>query len=262
MRRRASIIAALALVREGDALPEGSAEEGAFERFLEARPGFVPAHAADLLLVSRCLQGDARALGTLERDFLRPLAPIVSAMEPAGAFVQDVLQELRLKLLGERRLAQYAGKGALQGWLRRAALNTAAHLRGHAPPADSLEAAPERVVADPELSFIKARYREAFGAAFRAALARLEPRERTVLRLHALAEVGIDELGQMYRVHRATAARWLQRARERVLALTREELGARLQLSDADAQELLQLLRSQLDVSLRRALAAEPSGNS
>ncbi len=242
----------MAVARE--AWPDTPLDEPAFTGFLLERPGFLPIYGGDLALVQRCLRSEPAATVLFEREYLDPLRAIVGALDGSSAVVDDVLQELRLKLVGEGRLAQYGGRGALRGWLRRAALNTAAHLRAQPGREDSLERAPERVVHDPELDFIKERHRRDFNEAFVAALARLEPRERTLLRLNALAGASIDELGDMYRVHRATAARWVQRARERLVARLKDELAARLTLDPEEVLELMHLLRSQLDVSLRALL--------
>ena len=56
------------------------------------------------------------------------------------------------------------------------------------------------------------------------------------------------------RVESSTVARWIARARERLLTLTREELTARLGLTPDELDSLLRLVRSQLDVSLRLLL--------
>jgi hypothetical protein len=56
-------------------------------------------------------------------------------------------------------------------------------------------------------------------------------------------------------VHRATVARWVQVARAKVVERTRETLIARLGLGAEELDELLSVLQSQLDVSLRRHLA-------
>jgi RNA polymerase sigma-70 factor (ECF subfamily) len=66
--------------------------------------------------------------------------------------------------------------------------------------------------------------------------------------------LSIDALGEIYGVHRATAARWIAKIREDLLARTREAFSARAKVGRAEFESLLRLARSQLDVSLRRVL--------
>jgi RNA polymerase sigma-70 factor (ECF subfamily) len=112
----------------------------------------------------------------------------------------------------------------------------------------------ERLGADPELAFIRERHQEDFRVAFRAALGRLEARERNLLRLHHVHGLSMDAVSATYQAPRSTVARWIARAREQLLALTREELTARLGLSPDELDSLLRLVRSQLDVSLRQLM--------
>lgn len=46
------------------------------------------------------------------------------------------------------------------------------------------------------------------------AAAELAPRDRALLRLHLVERASIDDIAALYRVHRATVARWIQSARE------------------------------------------------
>jgi RNA polymerase sigma-70 factor (ECF subfamily) len=121
-----------------------------------------------------------------------------------------------------------------------------------ADPDAALEVASSRD--DPELSYMKELYRESFRAAFRAALDGLGAREKNLLRQHFVDGLGIDALGRMYGVHRATAARWVQSAREALLAATRREFAARTRVSKRECDSLLRLVQSRFDVTLRRLI--------
>ena len=90
------------------------------------------------------------------------------------------------------------------------------------------------------------------------ALSRLGDRERTLLRLHVGERMSIDHLGAMYRVNRATAARWIAAARESLVEGARGEIRARLRLGESEYQSIIALVRSQLDVSIVRHLGAPP----
>jgi RNA polymerase sigma-70 factor (ECF subfamily) len=87
-----------------------------------------------------------------------------------------------------------------------------------------------------------------------AALGRLESRERNLLRLHHVHGLSMDAVGATYQAPRSTVARWIVRARERLLTLTREELTARLGLTPGELDSMLRLVCSQLDVSLRQLM--------
>jgi RNA polymerase sigma-70 factor (ECF subfamily) len=107
---------------------------------------------------------------------------------------------------------------------------------------------------DPELRYIGAMYHDAMTAAVRSAFAALETRERRLLRLAMLDGLTIDDLGKLHGVHRATAARWLADARERVLELTRAQLTEVLGASASEVDSIVRLVHSRVEVSLDRLL--------
>ena len=81
-------------------------------------------------------------------------------------------------------------------------------------------------------------------------------RERTLLKQQIVDGLGIDELGALYEVHRATAARWVAAAREKLLLRTRRAFMVRVRISSDECESIMRMVRSQLDVSLHRRLAA------
>ena len=62
---------------------------------------------------------------------------------------------------------------------------------------------------DPELLYLKQRYRVEFEAAFSRAVEGLTDRERAILRLHLVAGLTLDAIGVMYHVNTSTVSRWL-----------------------------------------------------
>ena len=108
---------------------------------------------------------------------------------------------------------------------------------------------------DVEGQYSKAWSREAFQKAFAQAMSQLSPRDKSLLRLHYLDSVTIDQLGGLYRTHRATAARWLAMARQRLLDGTRAALTAELQIPLADCDSIIQAAQSQLDMTFHRLFA-------
>jgi RNA polymerase sigma-70 factor (ECF subfamily) len=108
---------------------------------------------------------------------------------------------------------------------------------------------------DPGLAHLKESCRVELKRAFETALGALPRRERLLLRQHHLDRLTIDELAALYQVHRATAARWVARAREELSDAILGELGRRMQVPASEVQSLLRLVRSQLDISLDRLLS-------
>ena len=102
---------------------------------------------------------------------------------------------------------------------------------------------------------LKDRCRGDLRAAFAVALGELEPRERTLLRQHYLDGLGIDALAPLHRVHRATCARWIEAAREKILRRVKSHLRDALDLPPSDLDSAIVLVQSQLDLSLSRHLA-------
>ena len=219
-------------------------------------------HAEDLWLACACARGDERALEAVDRR-LAEVGPAVARLDGTGVTVDEVKQLLRQRLFvaepGARpRIADYSGRGPLSAWLRVAAVRTALDLRRRdqkEAPADARDLDEVAHAADdPELDLIKSRYREEFREAFHGALSGLTSQERNVLRLHVLDGLNIDQIGAIYRVHRATVARWIARSRESLLVETRRRLREKLKLQSGEFESLMGLVQSQLDISLHRFL--------
>ncbi len=223
----------------------------------------------DLYLVELVLQGHADAL----RQFELLCEPLVrSATRRArlpASWADEVAQRLRARLLvgpdaegaGEPRLRKYRGAGPLQAWLRVAALRIGVDMQRERRREQTLE---EHVLAgqvalggDPELRYLEGHYRAQFAEALGDALDALTDRERRVLKLRILDGLNIDGIGALHGVHRATAARWLQGAHERLGDEVRRRLRERLKVKPEELDSILRLVRSKLDLSLQRRLGDE-----
>ncbi|MBL9103437.1 MAG: hypothetical protein JNL82_20995 [Myxococcales bacterium] len=234
-------------------------------------PECTPAALAwtDLALADACLRQLPAALAAFEAAHGDALeAALVAANIDADARA-EALQRLRLRLLvhedGAPRLAGYAGRGPLRTWLRVAALREALMLARSSRRRAAHEVTDEdallehaAVAEDPELLLLQGRCREALREAFRAAVAGLDARERTLLRLSLRDRLGVDQIGALYRVHRSTAARWLQAVRDKLSAGTRAGLASKLSLADAEVESLIRAIGSKIDLSLGSIAAASP----
>jgi RNA polymerase sigma-70 factor (ECF subfamily) len=215
------------------------------------------AHATDLYLACACGRGVPEALAAVDRAFLAHTAAYLVRLSPSDAFVEDVRQTVREKLfVGDApKIREYSGRGPLDGWLRVVAGRAALDLRkrrGERLP--DLTAKGLDPFADPELGYLKQRYRGVVEDAYKAALASLDEDSRTLLRQHFLLGVTLDELAERLRVHRTTIARRLAGARQRIADETQRLLRERLALSGEEFASLFGLVRSQLDVSVSRLL--------
>jgi RNA polymerase sigma factor (sigma-70 family) len=110
-----------------------------------------------------------------------------------------------------------------------------------------------------KLALMRHRYAGPFRAAFEDALRGLAPEDRAVFRMYLVDGLNIEQIGRVQRVHRATVARWIQRAREELFEESRRLLRERLRVNTAEFQSLVRLCRSHLDVSIRGILGRDSS---
>jgi RNA polymerase sigma-70 factor (ECF subfamily) len=228
-------------------------------------------HAADLYLACATLRGDGAALSALEAQFFPEIAGVIVKRHGSPALADEVQQALRVQLVigaagHPPALATYAGRGPLRSWLlvaaARAAIRLARARDREAPIGDDRLLALAAAERDPDLHAIKTRYRAQFQAAFAGALAALSGRDRTLLRLHVIEELGIDRIGAIYGVHRATAARWLERARAALLAGTRRTLMRELRVDRWELDSIIRLIRSRIEISIGPLLGTGGGGAS
>ncbi|MDX2088015.1 MAG: hypothetical protein SFX73_09200 [Kofleriaceae bacterium] len=221
-----------------------------------------PEHHVELALASALAQGEPEALRIFERDLIPEITTALRRLRLSDAAVDEVAQALRVDLLvgPPPRIADYAGRGSLVGWLRVTATRRAFRmLRGtrHEDALDDmlLDQLPAAAT-DPAHAHLRARYTRELKRAVGEAFAGLELRQRNLLRQHILDQLGIDELAALYRVHRATCARWLADARGDLGRATRKQLGAALGLGMSELESLLRFLDSDIELSVSRLLGA------
>ena len=223
----------------------------------------LPDHAADLVLACGCARGDSPAVAAFDREMAQVMRSAARRIDDSADFGDEVAQAARERLLvarddGPPRIAEYGGQGALAAWVRVAAMRIAMNL---------LRERRRNVLVDDEAFFdaaveggeeeraaARARYGEACAESLRAAFATLTARERNLLRMHHLHGLTVDELAPSFGVHRATVARWLAAARERLLAETRAGLRERLGVGEATVDSILRELRGRVDVTVTRLL--------
>jgi RNA polymerase sigma-70 factor (ECF subfamily) len=220
-------------------------------------------HLADLWLACACAAGDRHAHEELDRRLRAAVPSAAARMRASSSFIEEVQQRLRQKLLvggpdGQPKICAYVARGPLSSWLRAAALREALNLlEGERDDATLDGVALGRLPAsgsDPELDLVRRRYAPEFKSALDEALRGLPPKERNLLRLYFVQGLTVEEIGRMEGTHKSTISRWLARTRASVLAEVRRRLGQSLRLSPRELDSLIGVLRSQLHLSLHRAL--------
>jgi RNA polymerase sigma-70 factor (ECF subfamily) len=98
---------------------------------------------------------------------------------------------------------------------------------------------------------MRARYAPQVRSSFAHAMTELTPRQRNVLRQYHIDGLTIDQLAVLYKINRATAARWVAGARLALVTATRDRLVAELALEPHEVDSVIRLVRSQLSLSVR-----------
>jgi len=222
------------------------------------------AHAGDVYLSHACAVGDAEAHARFTALHGAYLDRVVSSIDSSPSFRDEATQVLREKLFlpsgeGPAKIAEYGGRAPLRSWLRVVAKRTALNLIRD----DRRRELPRRAVEEdvatsmaPELAYMKALYREQFEEALRGAFRALTARQRTVLRLHLAQRMTLAQLGAVYDVSHATAARWLAAAHDTLVTTVRRTLKERLALTPSEIDSVAALVRSQIDVRIGDLLAS------
>ena len=224
---------------------------------------------ADLYLACACARQLPGAIAAFDRDYLREVDIALARMRVGPPRLQDVKQLVLQRLFvgggttgaptSAGKIAEYAGRGDLRRWVRSVAVRTCLNelrkgKREILVDDDQLIAQHAIASDDPEIEYMKRTYSAEFRTAFGDALQKLGAREQTLLRYHHVDGLNIDEIGAIYRVHRVTAFRWLEKAKELLARSTLDTLRARLQLPASELDSVLRMIRSQIHLSLVRHL--------
>jgi RNA polymerase sigma-70 factor (ECF subfamily) len=217
----------------------------------------------DLYLAAACAAGEPAALAAFEQEHLTRVDSYVARIGLTPEMLDELRQALRIRLLLDQppRIGTYRGTGPLGGWVRMAAMRVAWNLLDAAAVAgarvaDDGELAARVAEAAPESELLRARCRPVLQAAVERAIGALDDRDKALLRFHYVEGLSVDTIGTFYRVHRATAARWLVDLRHRLMRAVRRTVAAELRLSPSEFRSLVRTLDGELRVSVSRALRA------
>lgn len=215
-------------------------------------------HVEDVYLACACLAGVKDALAAFERTCVAPAREHVARRFRDDSLADELAQIVRQRLVvGERRLAQYTGRGPLGAWVRVAMVREGQSLKRSPQGRESpLSARDERVIeSHPEAQLMKAHERRLANEALRVALKELAKEDRVLLRMHYVDEVTLEGVAKLRGVSRATAARHLAAARDHLVDGMRRYLHDQKGIRTTQIDGLIAALAGQMDVSLRRELA-------
>jgi RNA polymerase sigma-70 factor (ECF subfamily) len=220
-------------------------------------------NAADLYLACACAAGDRAAIAAFEQRYFGEIVGAALRSRLGSGASEEMQAQLRELFFvggeeGKPMIAGFSGRGDLRGWVRVTATRLVARVvkreRREVRVTDDSFLDALAPSGDPELAFLKGLYQQQFTAAFKAAVAATNAREKSLLRFSLLEGLSVDEIGKLHNVHRATAARWIAAARDGVIARLREGLKATMNVETEEMTSLLRLMASRLGMSLEQAL--------
>jgi RNA polymerase sigma-70 factor (ECF subfamily) len=251
--------------------PEIALDDEDFARHL--RGAGVPAplageRAEELFLAAACAAGEPAALRALEREYLASMKAYVGArFQVTDAFVDELRQAVRLRLVVEQppRISSFNGSGSLRAFIRVVSVRLALDLieaRGRQPVLMEPEIIARRYSSAPavESQLTRMEHGPRFQSAVEEAVMALTAREKAVLRFHFVEGLNIEAIGRLYRVHRATVARWLVDIRGRIFRAVEQRMAVEVEMSPSEFRSLVGLMREELRLSFSRVLASRPGG--
>ncbi len=235
-------------------------DEAALQRALAARLAGRQGgalHWVDLALAWACSQGNTRAIVHFEQVYFTHATRALRRMKLSDTLADDVLGWMRFELFARPQgglIGTYSGRGDLGSWVRSIAVHEALKRARRQRRDVTPEAAADLPVPEADLVAMRGAYREEFTRALDESFRALSTQQRNLLRQYFLDGLTIDVLASLYKVHRATAARWVAAARTELVERVRTRLVQELKLSETGVDEVITLsnLQESLGQLLRR----------
>jgi RNA polymerase sigma-70 factor (ECF subfamily) len=217
---------------------------------------------ADLYLACAWLEGDTAAHDALEAGPFREAVGLLARFQAPADSVAEAKQATRALLFardaGHAGLAGYNGRGPLRAWLGVVLVRELLQLVRKDRRLSRFESGELAGLVDsdgdPETIYLRTVYGEQFRRAFADALRDLDAGDKRLLRYAVVERLTIDDVSALAGVHRATAARRIVAARERLLGRARGYMKERLRVDSAELESILRLCDHDLDVSVQRLL--------
>ncbi|HYK91601.1 MAG TPA: RNA polymerase sigma factor [Acidobacteriota bacterium] len=225
---------------------------------------FAQLHQEDLFLALACARGDRIAWEYFADDYL----PMIQrwALHACRSLNEgeDLAQEVVTRLMADKnKLAGYNGRASLSGWLRVAISNAAIDRFRRTKrniPLDEVEESQDGVGSitkqgtQPVEDGGDARWGPVLSKVLAEEIRRLPPRDRLVLGLYYLQAVPLKAIARQFKVHEATASRWLDGLRKGIRRRIEKELRGRHGLSPREIQSLWHWISEEEQFSIQEAL--------
>ena len=219
--------------------------------------------ASEVYLTCACARGDHKAVEALEEHYFPTVDWTIRRLQLPPEVADDLKQDLREDLFvvsGKSAfplIAKYSGRGPLSSWLkvitRRMGGRRFRSKEREIPAGDDLLADMQPDHDEGELLQMQKLYTKEFHLAFSEAVKSLDERSRRVLRMHFVQKKSIDEIGEHFSTHRATAARWVHKAKLELIAEVRLTMLKRFQLQEgATFQSLLRFVAGRIDMTFNQ----------
>jgi RNA polymerase sigma-70 factor, ECF subfamily len=236
------------------------------EQFVAALEQLAPQHgltsatvdAPEAWLFAAWLQNPTTAIAeftTCHRNLVLGIAAKHGLSESDG---HDILSQVVTRLfVGDAeqpgKFATYVGRGQLGGLMRVAATRMALTIvAGHDRNSQEVPATLASDGRDIAGKYAKAQLQSLLKQALEESAGLLTERQRSLLRMHYVKQASIDDIGVVYRVHRATAARWLSDAKQTMIDSAREKFMLRAALEAHELDEVASMVESQLSMTWSR----------
>jgi RNA polymerase sigma-70 factor, ECF subfamily len=214
----------------------------------------------ELYLALALARGDKRAIAIAEAELVPEIRKAIAKVDGTPAFVDEVTQRVRDKLfVGDApAIAGYRASGPLARWVR--VVGSRMAIDDKRKTSDASDDGLDRIPApdDPELELVWRECADQYKAALAVAFAELDKRDRNLLRQRYVDDLNIDAIGRLYRVHPATAFRWLRQIEQRLGERTRASLMEKLSVTASQVASMERLVASQLRISLTKMLRVKP----
>lgn len=175
-------------------------------------------------MLATAADGDNRALNTIITDISRPVYRFCLSMLADAALAEDAAQDTLVKICSE--LESFEGRSKFSTWVYRIASNRCIDLlrRRKTRSEDSLDALAEARGGEnalPSGSGEAETSRLADKLLVEAAMAKLEPQQRSLLALREVSGLSYDEIAEILAIPSGTVKSRIFRAREELLLVLR-----------------------------------------
>lgn len=240
-------------------------------------PGTLTPHASDLYLALGAVICGDTGVCLINAHVLKAQLRLLRTKGLSAEASQEMLQALCVRLVigtetSPPRLLSYSGSAPIVSWMRAVTLNFL-HNERRRPGTQTLESADDDLLlrklapgsalsgapsGDTERILEHRISKPIVQDALRAAVQQLDSEERLLLKLCYVDGLRLQQIAMLHAVDKSTISRHLASVRMRILHALRHELAQRLRLNESEADSMIRVVISQVELSLSGILA-EPS---